>query len=88
MLPLEKYSRTGNSEVRFILHCSFVSLKLQSAGLKNEAMSKCQKLQYLKWSLEADSTTASNHMDPHVKMPNFKAEINKFTAWYKNSTGL
>ena len=42
---------------------------------------KCQKLQFLKWPLEADSKNKSIPIDPHVKMANFTAEMNIFTAW-------
>jgi len=38
------------------------------------------KLQFLEWPFEADSRSESIHLDLHVKMPNFTAEINTFTA--------
>ena len=43
---------------------------------------KCQKLLFVKWPLEAGSKSESIPIDPHVKMPNFTAEINIFKAWY------
>ena len=50
-------------------------------------MQMCQKLQFLKWPLEADSTSESIPVRPHNKMPNFIAEINMFTAWLKKEIG-
>ncbi|MDF4311626.1 hypothetical protein P3389_34060, partial [Vibrio parahaemolyticus] len=59
--------------------------KLQPQGLKNKANTeKCQKLQFFEWPLEAGSRSESIYIDPRVKMPNFTAEINMFTAWYNN----
>ena len=45
---------------------------------------KCQKLQFFEFPLEAGSKSESIPIDPHVKMPNFTAEINTFTEWYEN----
>ena len=45
---------------------------------KMKPMRKCQKPQFLKWPLEADSKKIS--IQPHVKMDRFTAEINMFTA--------
>lgn len=44
---------------------------------------KCQQLQFLKWPFEAVSKSKSIPFDPHVKVLNFTAEVNIFTAWYK-----
>ena len=46
-----------------------------------------QKLQFLKWPLEAVSKGESIPIDPRVKMPNLTAEINIFTAWYQKPVG-
>lgn len=42
---------------------------------------KCQK-QFLEWPIEARSKSV------HVKMLNFRAEINMLTAWYKKGFRL
>lgn len=42
---------------------------------------KMQNLQFLEWSLEAGSKFP---IVAHVKMPNFRAEVNMFTACYRN----
>ena len=44
-------------------------------------MWKCQKL-FVECPLEAGSRSESISIHPHVKMPNFTAGINMFTAWY------
>lgn len=40
-------------------------------------------VQFIEWQLEPGSKSESIHVDPNVKMANFKAEINMFTALYK-----
>ena len=45
-------------------------------------------MQFFEWPLEAGSKGESIPIDPHVKMPNFIAEINMFTAWKKEGFGL
>ena len=42
-----------------------------------------KKLQFFEWPPEAGSKSESISIHPHVKIPNFTAEINLFTAWYK-----
>ena len=54
--------------------------KQQSPRLYNEANVEVPKLQFIDCPLEADSKSQSIPIDPHVKMPNFTAEINMFTA--------
>ena len=46
-------------------------------------MWKYQKLQFLRWPLEAGSKTKPIPVGSPVKMSNSTAEVNMFTAWYK-----
>lgn len=64
-----------------------VRTKWQPLELENEANAKCQKLQFLKWSLEAGSKKRVNlHRPPYIKMPNYAADINMFTACVGGAT--
>lgn len=36
----------------------------------------CQKLHFLEWPFEGDNKSESVPIDVHVKIPNFRAEIN------------
>lgn len=58
------------------------------AEKKMKPTQKCQNLQLLKWLVEDGSKSESIPIDPHVKMPNSTAEINPFTAWYKDSVHI
>lgn len=40
----------------------------------------CWKLQFIEWPLEAWTNSESVPMESHVKMSNFKTDINMFTA--------
>ena len=56
--------------------------------LENKTKMEVQKVQFLKWPLEADSKGESTSTDSHVKLANFTAEINIFVAWNKNFCDL
>ena len=48
---------------------------------KNKAKAEVPK-KFSEWPLEAGSKSESIPIHSHVKMPNFTAEINMFTAWH------
>ena len=67
---------------------SGINVLSSSSNLKDEVNTKCEILQFLKWPLEAGTKKKSICIDPRIKMPNFPAEINMFTAWCRNGFGL
>lgn len=66
------------------LECNANPLSLPSGDLSGCEV-KCQNLQFIDWPLEAGSKREQIPIQPHVKMPKFTAEINMFTAWFKEN---
>ena len=70
-----------------VISISQAAVDCSLQGCQRKPMQKCQKQQFIEWPLEAPEVRQSL-FTPVIKMPNFTAEINMFTAWYKKYFGL